>query len=762
MYQSVLCWVAILFFNILLFPVLSEAQSPEKYNYQAVVRDSGGQVIVNTEIGMRIRIREGGATGSIVYEETHLPFTNQLGLVNIHIGTGVVQYGIFSSVDWGTNTYFQETEIDFDGSIGGLNYVLMGTTELVSVPYAFYAKQAGGGWSLIGNSGTNPGTHFIGTTDSQSLHIRVKNLPAGQIGELNTSLGVQAGANNVNGMFNDAFGINALINNTDGNDNVAVGTNSLYNNLGSGNTAIGRNTLRHNQIGFSNTAIGTYALFHNVYPGNLVAVGDSALFHNNQNGSTGIFDGLDNTAVGSKSLFANTTGSSNTGLGMNSLYNNESGVRNTALGKNALLNNVIGVDNTAVGFEALRNNTTGINTSVGSYSMYSNTSGNCNSSLGYFSMHQNTTGVYNIAAGCLSLLSNTTGSGNTAIGAASAYSNTTGNGNVAIGNNALYHSQTRSNLVAIGDSALFHNGVGAFPSSSIDGGKNIAIGAKALKNNTTGWNNTGIGYQALISNTTGMGNTALGINALYANTIGAGNVAIGENCMSNNLSGQLNVAIGDDAMYGNTTGWYNTGIGVSAGGNANSLINSVAVGYASFPNNSNVALLGNTTTTSCGGYANWSNFSDGRFKKMVKENVVGLDFINSLRPVTYQIDLHGLNQFLYQDKTDEYERAMSAGIVEKGQIIQSGFIAQEVVSAAQQVGYNFDGVITPNDTSKQHYSLSYASFVVPLVKAVQEQQLEIEANQKALARQKQLIEIQEQTIETLKSEVDRIRRLVEK
>lgn len=745
------------------------AQVPEKYNYQAVVRDSLGNLLANTEIGLRISILQGSASGTVVYEESHLPTTNSLGLFNLQIGTGTILTGSFANIDWGNGPYFQQIEVDVNGLSGGLNYLLMGTTELISVPFALYAKQAGtvaggggGAWSLSGNSGTNPTMNFIGTTDSQALRVRVNNLPAGQISEFNTSIGVNAGANISNGLFNDAFGLNALINNVDGNDNVAVGTNSLYNNLGSSNTSLGRNALRHNQTGFSNIAVGAYALYHNVYPGNLVAVGDSALYNNNIGGSTGIYDGLDNTAVGSKSLFSNTTGSSNTGLGMNALYGNLSGVRNTATGKNALLSNVVGLDNTAMGFEALRNNTSVLNTAIGSYALYGNTTGSCNNGVGYNSLSQNTSGYWNSAIGCLSLFHNSTGIGNVAMGYAAAYYNNTGKNNIAIGTNTLYHNQYGGNLVAMGDSALFKNGIGVPSNSYIAASGNTAVGSKVLMNNTEGWNNSAFGYRTLYNNTTGIGNTAIGINAMYYNINGAGNVAVGDGSLQNNISGQLNVALGSGAMDGNTTGWYNVGVGTSSGGGAAGLVNSVALGYASNPNNSNVALLGNTTTAACGGYANWTNFSDGRFKKMVRENVVGLDFIKALRPVTYQMDLHGLNRFIYKDKTEEYERAMKDGISEKERIVQSGFIAQEVEWAASKTGYSFDGVVKPADATTQHYSLSYASFVVPLVKAVQEQQLEIEENQQALVEQKQIIEWQGQLIEELKQEMKELKQMIRK
>jgi hypothetical protein len=720
--------------------IVVKAQVPALINYQAVARNASGQILSSQSIALRLTVHQSTATGATQYQERHAITTNAQGLCNVQIGGGTVLSGTFAGITWadGQPKYLQ-MELD---PAGGTTYTNMGTQQLVSVPYALVAGSVVGGgtssgWNLTGNAGTNVATNFIGTTDNKALNFRVNNTWAGQLSGTNTAIGTNAAPNITSGVFNEAFGANALINNTTGNNNVAIGTNSLYNNTASHNTAVGRSALNSNTSGHSNVAVGGHALFHSAYQSNLVAVGDSALFHNGMGGITGSFDGQDNTAVGSKSLYANMTGSSNTALGYRALYSNTNGYRNTASGKNALYSNIVGIDNTAVGFEALRQNNSNFNTALGSYALY-NSNGSCNTGVGYHTLYNNTAGYYNATNGCLSLYSNTTGVANAALGAIASYSNTTGYSNVAIGASALYYNQTRSNLVAVGDSALFNNGIGIV-SGFFVAAQNTAVGSKALFGNTEGWQNTAMGYHALYSNTTGTGNTAVGVGTLYANTNGAGNVAVGMGALGNNLSGQLNVAIGDDALYGNTIGFYNTGVGVSSGGNVANLTNSVALGYASFPNNSNVALVGNTTTIACGAYTNWSNFSDGRFKTNIQENVAGLAFIRALRPVTYTLDLHKLNQFIYKDKAADYEQAMATGIAEKEKIVQTGFIAQEVEAAAQQAAYTFDGVQIPQNPAQQHYTLSYASFVVPLVKAVQEQQAMIEAQQQTIEAQTKAI-----------------------
>jgi hypothetical protein len=115
------------------------AQSPEKMSYQAVIRNSSGQIVVNQAIGMQISILQGSVTGTAVYAETQTPSTNAGGLVSIEIGDGTVVSGNFVTIDWANGLYFIKTEID---PAGGTNYSITGTSQLLSVPYALHAKTA--------------------------------------------------------------------------------------------------------------------------------------------------------------------------------------------------------------------------------------------------------------------------------------------------------------------------------------------------------------------------------------------------------------------------------------------------------------------------------------------------------------------------------------------------------------------------------------------------------------------------------------------
>ncbi|HRI19712.1 MAG TPA: tail fiber domain-containing protein [Panacibacter sp.] len=413
-----------------------------------------------------------------------------------------------------------------------------------------------------------------------------------------------------------------------------------------------------------------------------------------------ITSGINNTAVGYKALLSNKTGLNNTAIGNNSLSNNDIGFSNTAIGGDVLTNSKGGNFNTAIGQQSMHSNISGSsNTAVGAGALVFNTIGYSNAAVGISSLDRNLSGYYNTAAGGYSMHDNVDGYANTANGYMSLYSNTAGYSNIAVGIKALYSNSKGHNLVAVGDSALYN-----YTGSS---GYNTAIGSKTLYNNT-GTNNTATGYQALYNNTTGFYNTASGYYSLRSNTTGV-----------------FNTAIGTTSLYSNT-GSYNTAVGSSSDVNPG-LTNATAIGFGALATASNQVWLGNTSVTSVKAGNNIVIVSDGRFKKNLKENVPGLDFINQLKPVTYNYDIHKLNDYMRPAKNnaademqpDVNDKAADEAITKKEKIIYTGFVAQEVEKTAEKLGYDFSGVYKPQN-DKDPYGLSYSDFVVPLVKAVQE------------------------------------------
>jgi hypothetical protein len=125
------------------------AQAPQKMSYQAVIRDASNNLVTSHAVGMRIRILQGSASGTVVYTETQTPTTNANGLVSIEIGGGAG----FDVINWTSGPYFFKTETD---PTGGTNYTISGTSKLLSVPYALHANTVENEIDpKIGNNTTN-------------------------------------------------------------------------------------------------------------------------------------------------------------------------------------------------------------------------------------------------------------------------------------------------------------------------------------------------------------------------------------------------------------------------------------------------------------------------------------------------------------------------------------------------------------------------------------------------------------------------------
>src|SRR6056297_2984353 len=130
----------ILLFALLLSVNLIFAQVPQGIKYQAVIRDSNGEVLSEQNVALRISILQSSTTGSTVYSEEHAAQTNIHGLVNITIGEGTILSGDFSAIPWEAGPFFVKIEMDPEG---GTSYTEMGTSQLLSVPYALYSGQSG-------------------------------------------------------------------------------------------------------------------------------------------------------------------------------------------------------------------------------------------------------------------------------------------------------------------------------------------------------------------------------------------------------------------------------------------------------------------------------------------------------------------------------------------------------------------------------------------------------------------------------------------
>ena len=539
----------------------------------------------------------------------------------------------------------------------------------------------GGTIKLDGNYPTGSNNVALGNTalDDGSLS-----------GGNNTAIGSAALSSTTSGADNTAVGFNVLSTNQTGSSNTAIGKSALSLNTGGSNVAVGRSALENNSTASNNTAVGKDALIANTTGHSLVAVGDSALKTNTT--------ALANTAVGRAALEATTTGASNTAVGRSALQVNTTGAENVAVGLSALDANTTGSNNVAVGRNALSGNTTAANnTAVGDSALFSNTTGAGNTAVGEGALIANTTGASNIGIGDNALASNTTASANIAIGlnagdaittspantlvghnAGSAI--TTGSGeNVCIGNNAGALMTTAAQNVFIGDQAAAGATVTGGTNTIVgdnaghtltSGANNAYFGATSGDATTTGGQNVAVGSAALSANTTASNNAAVGFLALAVNTTGTENVAVGAFSLDALTTAQGNIGVGINSGGAVTTGNNNTSLGSAAGSTITTGENNVCVGYNAQPpaaDTDHSFTLGDSQITNlrCND-TSISSLSDQRDKTNIVNIPLGLDFINTIRPVSF-----------------DWDRRDGTSVGKK----DFGFIAQELKVAADATIY---------------------------------------------------------------------------
>lgn len=145
-------------------PLSLSAQAPQAIPYQAVARDTNGSVLANQLVGLRLSIRNLSPGGTIVYQETHTATTNNLGLLNLNIGLGTPLTGTLPAINWGNGAKYIQVEMDVTG---GTNYTDMGTTQLMSVPYALSSGSEQ--WTANGNHISNLNSGYVGIGNSNPV-----------------------------------------------------------------------------------------------------------------------------------------------------------------------------------------------------------------------------------------------------------------------------------------------------------------------------------------------------------------------------------------------------------------------------------------------------------------------------------------------------------------------------------------------------------------------------------------------------------------
>ena len=579
--------------------------------------------------------------------------------------------------------------------------------------------------------------------------------------------GVMSGGNNT------AVGKAALSAITSGANNVAIGVQALTaEDAGSNNTAIGTYALQTQDAGadafnvglgyapgaslstgIHNIAIG-YAMTTHQTGSRNIAIGHTAMNDTNATAAAdGGAGGSAGTLASSDNVFIGFLSGGGTWAGSDSQYN-------VAIGNNTLSGAMDGAAyNVAVGTDALNDITTGsFNTAIGKGALSTATTAAGNVFIGYdcglsipasqalsavvaigkdafVGSGYTTTGAGGtIAIGDSSLKSLTTGGNNIAVGSSAGTTITTGASNIIMG------YQSGGNVLDADNNILIGYQSGKYLGSH-EADDNVFIGYKAgfsgetdNANGNTATDNVGIGSNVMAGNTgsatsnlfTAYSMVAIGKNAGYSLTTGKQSVFIGQGAGYAVTTGITNVFLGQDAGDGVTTGSTNVCIGYGADTDTNSRGGCIVIGSGLSLNTAsdNVVEIGNNTNSMTydldGGDITVT--SDVRTKKNIKGTKLGLEFINKLRPITYQTK-----------PTSQYPKEFGIENPSKKSSNKTwdGLIAQEVKEVMDDMDVGFSGWEEGINTKQR---LAYGKFVMPLIKAIQELSSKVEELEAKLSK----------------------------
>ncbi len=684
-----------------------------------------------------------------------------------------------------------------NGNSGITSSNFIGTINDAPLLFKVSNTQAGGigryGNVALGNARFNDFFNDIGTAGStQNTAIGNAALRNYVVMHANTAVGFGAAENNLGGSANTAIGHYAMRNNKGGGYSVAIGKDALLTDTAAEQTvAIGANSLFWNVNKFGNTAVGTNSLFYNTNT-SLGALSTTEGLHNTALGHSALFSnrkGSGSIAAGFNSLYSDTKADGIVAIGRAALYTNNLRENNLAIGDSALFNNSTGAtgtlqatNNLAIGAKSLKNNTTGYNNvAIGKHSLLNNTVGISNIAIGTAAFVNNVGNDYNITIGDSTLYwggiptipEPTLVKGvnnNIAIGHKAIHHASKSERNVAIGNYSNFDGVWADHNVSIGDSAMYENYHGDY---------NVAIGSKSMANGFVNWGgaNVAVGYASLYNNgdnTSGpidyraSRNVALGYYAGYNNTGLANNVYIGYASGYNNLSANklyiesggldrdsttsliygdfaadslvlnaktinkfsLNVR-GSNALeigygtpgkqtdngkicygcFGDPAHW----LGIVGGGTNNIGNDRVIKLWAdgglrvrgnAIPDANNFYTLGTSTQRWKEVWTNAAtiNSSDARLKTNIQKSSYGLNQVMQMRPVQYN--------WKTTPTTDK----------------QIGFLAQDMLTIIPEA------VVVPENGDPM--GMKYTELIPVLVKAIQEQQKQIEELKKLIKEKK--------------------------
>ncbi len=614
--------------GLLVACLIGRAAVPEGFTYQGVARDPLNSLVTSKTITLRLSILKGSSLGDASYVETQSAATNQFGLFSVSVGAGTAVAGDFAAIDWAGDKYYLKVEADF---AGGANYVAMGTSQLLSVPYALAAKTAlsGAGVASVATSSPLTGgpitaTGTVGIAKATAVSdgylskedwsaFNAKGTSSLALGETNTTAyagdkGTAAYAAAVTSATNGNTA--STIVKRDGSGNFSAGT--ITANL-TGNVT---GSVTGNVVGTADTATNLTATLA-VNKGGTGATDAAAARSNLGAAGSGVATASGLTVSATDKLLGRSTAGAGaveevvcSTAGRALIDDADAAAQRTTLGlgnvENTALSTWPGSANITTLGVITAGTISGDRVSGGTLSgcvVGTTTSPSQGMASTTVAVYENN-GFMTYANGGVTKKILSRGSlfltGNLFLGDGGDTVNS-GTGNTFLGYSSGTLLNGGENNTTTGYQAM---------NSNVTGNNNTAIGKDALKTNTAS-DNTAVGYNAGNKNAAGAYNTAVGSEALYNNT-GVGSCAFGYQSLNNNTA-NYSAAIGYKALYSNTTGTENTAVGAEALFSSVTTNQNVAVGYRALYYNVNAdnVAVGHKALYGTSGQSNNSNVAIG-------------------------------------------------------------------------------------------------------------------------------------------------------
>ncbi len=695
----------LLFLGItLLWISVSLAQVPNKLNYQAVIRNSAGELVAEQDVAIKISILDALSSGNLLYSEIHSVSTNLYGQFVLKIGGGSEPSTDFSNIDWSEGEKFIKVEVDV---AGGSNYLLMGTNQMLSVPYAMYsnlsdssriantassAETASTAYTLGSNGVYSPESDTLFVVKDHSGNVVFAVFPDGAQVIVNETAKGKVGGFAVSGRTPSKAGDIDVLRVTP--DSTRIYVNDTVNVKGKvGGFAVSGRT----------PSKGSVADI-------LFVTADSTRVYVNE-------ESIVKGKVGGFAVSGRTPSKAITNSYLKVLPDSTRiYVKDSTAG--------FGVANIEGGSAENFLNLNKQNYLIG-HQTGSNTTGTYNSMIGYQAGYTNSSGSNNIFFGYKAGYLNQSGGNNVFIGTESGYVNQFTFQNTYVGYRSGYELSGAGNTV-----------MGSMAGENAAGGNNTFIGASAGRK-ATGGNNTFVGNDAGYSSSlnTGVRNTYIGQKSGAFTTSGSYNVMLGFDAGYLNYEGSRNTFLGYDAGHNIHEGSGNVFIGHHAGTYADGINNrliienenvdstealiygefdqnhlringNVAINYQAYNNYGLIVDVpdGQTSTYTLWVYGDahttgvWHT-SDEKFKK-------------EIYPISNALSgLKGITGVSYEWKKDEYPKMKFSNRK------QIGFLASEVEKV-------YPELVKKDD--KGNKAVNYSKFTPILVEAIKEQQNQIE------------------------------------